>query len=58
MSEDHPDRRAAVPMVPLLEAARLFADAAAAEFNEKGAGGYALARLSDLRDAIRRFDDK
>jgi hypothetical protein len=36
----------------LLEALSDLADACTLEFNEKGAGGYALARLKDARAAI------
>lgn len=47
-----PPTTSPTPGNELLEAAKEFADAAANEFNEKGAGGFALARLTDLRTAI------
>ena len=40
----------------LAEALRGLIEACTAEFNEKGAGGYALARLSDARTALAKAE--
>ena len=40
----------------LVEALRGLIEACTAEFNEKGAGGYALARLSDARTALAKAE--
>jgi hypothetical protein len=40
------------------EAAPDFVAAVTAEFNEKGAGGYALARLHDMRTALQQSNQE
>ena len=57
-AENNYARRASeiIKLQAVVEAARDLTVAAKAEFNERGAGGYAFARLDDMRDALRILD--